>query len=128
MKLPFISRKKYHEDLTRQSELYEGRLKREKELREQQTSQIDELLPRLSRVNIDRSSYDRMFRISIMMDEALIHQVFTWGNSEQNIRVIAERMGYEIARELSGINASRLVRHQSEAWIQNWDGTVTPYE
>lgn len=68
---------------------------------------ITEHLPKLTHAYIGRDDSRRMFKVSVVFDEYLITRSFAWGNNQRELQYIAQFLGYEIAKELVGINSSR---------------------
>ena len=101
---PFVHVKKHEAALVAERIVAERRIKQEIE---QKSRMIDDLLPKLMKIDVSRSP-SNIYRLQIAFSEEMVREVFVHGNSQEAIRYVASRMGREIERELLTLNFARI--------------------
>jgi len=110
MKLPLVKRKSLDAVNARGLQL-ERKIASLKEQLVEANRAIDEILPRLIRIDIDGP--DRMYntyRICVDFHREMVERAFSHGNDDRMIRYTAERIGRAIEHKMVQFNFARCSR------------------
>ena len=107
-KLNLVTREEHKRELNEVDSTYNHIIRSRDAEIENMKKALDPLIRNLTDIQIYPPDLRGRYRLSIEFAEELVYRSFIHGNSQQEIRWIAERMGYELEKELRSINFTRV--------------------
>ncbi len=65
------------------------------------------IVPKLTRMSIDRSPVDSRYRFILELDPYHIQEAFEWGNDHRGLEYYAQAIGHRAFREMMSLNTRR---------------------
>lgn len=113
MKSPFVSRKKYEEEIQFFKKNCDGKIIeleiKHKEEKEKLLKDLPEILKNFSRISMVRDPHSYKYRLCIDMDIDRMSQGLMWGNDCYWIEYIANNIKHQIIESLKSRNCFREV-------------------